>query len=94
LDEEAFPEAGWNDFPIVLLTWWLEGALKLRERLDVDNGHYVPPRAFAKHMEQARAGLSLAYGLKASNTAGLLRVVGYSSLVACLVASEEEVTIQ
>lgn len=24
VDDAAFPEAGWSDFPVVLLTWWLE----------------------------------------------------------------------
>jgi hypothetical protein len=25
----AFPERGWNDFPVVIVTWWLQALIKL-----------------------------------------------------------------
>jgi hypothetical protein len=29
LDGVAFPEAGWTDFPMVILPWWTDAAIKL-----------------------------------------------------------------
>lgn len=67
LDGTSFPEAGWTDFPLVLINWWAEATLRLlRSQADVVEWRFMEGPFWAeigargpdnvRFMRQTRAG--------------------------------------
>ena len=60
---EAFPDSRWSDFPVVVLSWWIEGIRKVVAGQDDSYvGHFMDgPYAFVVK-RRARNAASIAWG--------------------------------
>ena len=66
---------------------------RLNVNVQIENNRYVSSLKFPELMKEVRSGRSLAYGMSASDRMGVLSLVGYSQLVTCLVADENDIIV-
>ncbi|UOQ55369.1 hypothetical protein [Hymenobacter cellulosivorans] len=62
-------------------------------KLEVVNGHYMPPPSFVELMKDTRSGQGLAYGSKASAVGYLFSLVGSSRVLSCLISTPNHISI-
>jgi len=67
---------------------------ELQEVLEVQNNIYVPANNFGKFMTEKKMNYHLAYGNKASEIKYIFSIVGYDSLVSCVLSGLENITIE
>jgi len=59
--------------------------IRISDELEIENGYYTAEKPFPKFMKSCKNGFNLAYGMKATEEAYLLSIVGYNRLVTCVI---------
>lgn len=67
---------------------------ELENNLGTQNGFYIPSSDFGKMMNEAKLGLSYAYGEKSQEVKWLFTLVGFRPLISCLVKDLQDITWQ
>ena len=59
--------------------------IRINDELKIENGYYVAEKSFPNFMKSCKKGFNLAYGMKSSENAYLLNIIGYERLVTCVI---------
>lgn len=66
---------------------------ELSKVLSVENGIYIPPTSFGRIMQEAKLNYNLAYGRKKSKVNCIFSLIGYGTLISCLISDINSIRI-